>query len=96
MNKQKTIECPICKRETPRGSWEKHHLTPKQKKGKVTVLVCNTCGDQVHQLFSNKELAKKHNTIELLLAQPEVQKYVKWIQKKPDDFNVCMKTKKRR
>jgi hypothetical protein len=96
MINEQDIICPLCKRNTPNEAQEKHHLTPKQKKGKETVIVCKTCGDQVHQLFTNKELAKEYNTIEALLSHPAMQKYVEWIQKKPHDFTVCMKMKKRK
>lgn len=96
MAKEEIIVCPICERETPRQYWHKHHLVPKQKKGKITVLVCDTCGCQVHQIFTNKELAKKYNSIESLKSHPRMQKYIAWVKKKPNDFNICMKTKKRR
>ena len=97
-SKDDTIICPLCERETPREYWHKHHLIPKQKGGskKGTVLCCQACGAQVHMLFTNKELAKKYNTVETLLAHPLMQKYVAWIKKKPNDFKICTKTKKRR
>lgn len=90
------IQCPICKRDVPDEYQEKHHLTPKRKKGKETVLVCCNCGDMLHQLFTNKELAKKYNNIEKIVANAEVQKWIEWVSKKPNSFSVCMKTKKKR
>ena len=85
--------CQICERE--HSVLEKHHLVPKNRKGE-TILVCPACGDQIHQLFSNKELVKGYNTLEKLLASKAIQKWIDWIQKKPVDFNVCMRKKKRR
>ena len=88
------IICPICKRNVPPKYQEKHHLVPKSKKGKNTVEVCRNCGDMVHKLFSNKELTKAYNTIEAIIEHEAVQTWVQWINKKPEDFSVCMKAKK--
>ncbi len=44
------------------------------------------CHRQVHALFSETELARDFNTAESLLAHAEIQKFVAWIQTKPDDF----------
>lgn len=88
-------ECPLCRRIPP--SFEKHHLTPRCKKGgkRGTILLCIDCGDQIHQLFTNKELAKEYNTLEKLLANPKIQKWIEWVKNKKK-FGICMKTKKRR
>ena len=99
----------MCKRETPIKLAENHHLIPRGiakrnkyvdlpqlEKGKEAVSVSCTCGDQLHQLFTDKELAENYNTLEKLLANEKVQNWIKWIQKKQDDFNICMKTKKER
>jgi len=90
------IECPICTRDTPACYQERHHLVPRAKKGKITIRICCNCGDMLHKLFTNKELAKKFNTLEKILAQPEVQKWIAWVKNKPDDFSICMKAKKKR
>ena len=86
--------CPICKRSIPFQYMEKHHLIPKTKKGKETVLMCNCCADQLHQLFSNKELSKNLNTIEKLVAHPKMQRWAEWIGKKPSEFRIAMARKK--
>ena len=100
--------CPICKRVVPEGKWEKHHLTPaclsKRNKYKKVLgdnideklLLCVNCGDQLHNLFSEKELAEDYNTLVKILACPSVQEWVGWVSKKPNDFSICMKTKKRK
>jgi DNA-directed RNA polymerase subunit N (RpoN/RPB10) len=90
------IECLICGRITPKEFQEKHHLTPKAKGGKNTILVCCSCGDMVHKLFTNKELARKYNTLEAILLNEDVQNWVNWVNKKPEDFTICMKNKKRK
>jgi hypothetical protein len=47
-----------------------------------TEWICRPCHSQIHDLFTNKQLEREFNTIELLLAQESVQKWVKWIQKR--------------
>ena len=90
------MNCQICQRVTPIEHLEKHHLTPKSKHGAKldTIFVCCNCGRQLHQLFTNKELAKQHNTLEKLLANEKIQNWIKWIRNKPNDFSVCMRRKK--
>lgn len=87
--------CFICGRITPPRYIEKHHLIPKSRKGKETILVCNNCGNQLHHLFSNKEMEKTYNTLETILADERVQKWIKWVRNKKD-FSVCNKTKKKK
>lgn len=89
------INCRLCGRETPEEYQEKHHLVPKCKKGKEKEVVCCDCGDQLHNLFDNKELEREYNTIEKLLENERVQKWIKWIRKQ-SRFGICMKSKKRR
>ena len=86
--------CSICERDTPDHYTEKHHLTPRSKHGKITIKLCCDCGDQLHKLFTNKELVKL-NTVELLLSHPKVEKWRNWIKNK-NSFCFCMKDKKRR
>lgn len=57
--------------------------------------VCIDCGDQIHNIFSNKELEREYNTLEKLIAHPPMQKWIKWIRKKKT-FGICMKQKKRK
>ena len=87
--------CSICRRNAPDEYTEKHHLVPKSRKGKKTIIVCHDCGNQIHKIFSNKELEKQYNSLESILANEEIQKWIKWIQKKKR-FGFCMKSKKKR
>lgn len=96
IRKESDIVCPICDRTVSPEYVEGHHIVPKSKKGKEKVNVCCSCGDQIHMLFTNKELAKNYNTIEALLSDPRVQKWKEWIRKKTDHFGICIKMKKRR
>lgn len=88
------MNCSLCGRETPEAYREKHHLTPRSKKGKETILVCIDCGNQVHKLFTNNELRDKYNSLKALKSDPKVQKWICWIKKQ--GFGMCHKEKKRR
>lgn len=86
--------CPICNRDTPEKYQEKHHLTPRCKKGKKTILICIDCGNQIHELFTVQELKNLYNTIEALKSHPRMQAWAKWVRNK--NFGICMKGKKKR
>lgn len=88
--------CALCGRDTPPEYIEKHHLIPRSRNGKITALFCCDCGNQVHMLFSNKELEQRHNSIEALRSDKRIKQWIFWIRRKPDKFGVCMKTKKRK
>lgn len=89
------IKCRICGRDAPDGLYEKHHLVPKCKDGKEMILVCVDCEDQLHQLFTIKELKNEYNSLKAILNNEKIQKWIRWIRKKPHDFNICMKRKKK-
>jgi len=87
----KSGACPMCERVVPLTF---HHLRPrithskyvKQGFSKEQLLttgidVCRACHSQIHTLFSNEELAKSFYTLELLLENEKVQKWVKYISK---------------
>lgn len=94
--------CALCERDISQpGCAEKHHLVPrskdpipKSKGGKVTVWVCVDCGNQIHRLFTRNELRDTFNTIEALRQDPRIQKWIRWIQKRP--IGVCHQYKKPR
>jgi len=99
------MNCPICNRETPSEFQEEHHLIPRQlsKRNKYadlptkeTVTVCSSCGDFLHKKFSIKELAEQYNTLEKILFNSDVKNWARWINKRPSDFSICTKLKKRK
>lgn len=85
--------CKLCDRDVELFS--KHHLIPRQKKGRVTVKICDPCNTTIHKLFTNKEMAKEFNTVEKLRRSERMQKYLKWIKKRDNEM-IPRKTKKRR
>jgi len=90
------LTCRICGRMAPSAScMEKHHLVPQRRGSKDTISVCVDCGNQIHLLFTNNELRYTYNTIEALLSEERVQKWVRWVSRR-GEFGVCAKEKKRR
>jgi len=87
--------CNLCNRDVE--TLTRHHLTPKARGGSKgdTIKVCLSCKDMVHQLIPNKELDRNYDTLEKLLANPKIQKYVKWISNKKKE-RITIATKKRK
>ena len=79
--------CPMCGRVIPDGEGDAHHLVPKSKGGKKTVLLHRVCHDQIHAIFTDAQLAKTFSTIEAILEDPAAQKFVAWIKGKPPGFS---------
>ncbi len=84
---QEPTLCPLCERMIPVGDEDAHHLVPKSKGGKQTVLLHKVCHDQIHAVFTNAQLAKSFSTIEAILENPEIQKFVAWVKNKPAGFS---------
>jgi len=83
------MKCELCGREIVDKEISIHHLIPKADDGIdcPTAIMHPICHKQIHALFSNKQLAKTYNTISKLKAHKDVERFVKWVNKKPVDFN---------
>jgi 5-methylcytosine-specific restriction endonuclease McrA len=84
-----SMRCELCNREIIEGQESIHHLIPKSNNngnGPMAILH-SICHKQIHALFSNKQLAKTYNTISKLKAHKDVERFVKWVNKKPIDFD---------
>lgn len=84
--KAEEIVCPICKRCIPESQKDAHHLVPKSKGGKTTEYLHRICHRQIHALFTETELANHLNTAAALQEHPEMQRFIRWVQSKPDHF----------
>lgn len=81
------VLCPICERVIPDDQKDAHHLVPKSKGGKTTVLLHRICHDQIHAIFTNAQLAKTFCTVEAILEDPAMQTFVAWVKGKPPGFS---------
>lgn len=79
MRNEQEYNCPLCNRVVPKVS--DHHLTPRSRGGKDTLPICLDCHRSVHAFFTNKELEKKYNTVELLLSDEKFSKHIQWLSK---------------
>jgi len=45
-------------------------------------MICRYCHSAVHRLYDEMTLAKQFYSLELLLADPAVQRHIGWVVKK--------------
>jgi uncharacterized protein with PIN domain len=83
--------CPICNRFLTKTSQELHHLIPKTFKGKETISIHRICHKQIHALWTERELHHHYNTIERIVSDEKMQRFIVWVQNKPLDFNLPTK-----
>ena len=96
MNKEQI--CLLCGREIIKGKSTTHHLIPVLKGGinGETVELHFICHSKIHSYFKESELRDKYNTIEKLLENNEIKKFVKWVSKKPLNFTDSNKQHRRK
>lgn len=85
--------CPICGRPYG-GEMQEHHLKPvtfrtrtkevHDRDNKVTIH--KMCHQKIHATFPEYELLNYYHTVERIREHPEIQKFIKWISKKPPEF----------
>ncbi|CAM8658341.1 HNH nuclease [Comamonadaceae bacterium] len=80
------LRCPLCERQIPPSQRDAHHLVPKSKGGRETEYLHRICHRQIHALLTESELARQFNSVEALLAHPDIAMFVAWVKTKPDDF----------
>jgi hypothetical protein len=78
--------CPLCDRAIPKSQRDEHHLIPKSHDGRQTTALHRICHRQIHAVFTETELARQYNSIELLKQQEEMAGFIAWVRLKPDDF----------
>ena len=80
-----TDSCPLCGRELG-TRWNLHHLVPRAHKGSETVALHEICHNTIHATFTERELTNHFHTIERLLEDERIRRFVSWVRKKPIDF----------
>ena len=91
-----TPTCPLCRHAYDRRDLTKHHLVPKSRGGRETVLLCRPCHRQLHATFSEKELERRYPTVESLDAAEELQPYLNWVRRRKPTKRIAVRTSKRR
>lgn len=87
--------CELCNRNV--SIITEHHLIPLEKGGKKfnTIHLCTSCHTAIHSLFTNRELAARFNSLELLKRDVKIIKFLKFIEKIPGDSPVEIKKSRR-
>ncbi len=71
----------------PEGSYNAHHLIPATFKGRDKIDLHKICHSKLHTVFSEREMQHYYHTINRLLENEDIQKFIKWVSKKAPDFN---------
>ena len=87
----KTGTCELCARVTPLTF---HHLVPKSQHRRTWcrkrftreerergIAICRPCHNGIHALYSEKELARSLNSLDLLLDDEAIRRHVAWVAK---------------
>ncbi len=80
------MTCELCGRP---AATTRHHLVPRSRRKKERAAfgsaadLCRDCHRMVHATFENKQLAREYPDIVSLRGAPELQRYLKWIRKRP-------------
>ena len=78
--------CPLCGRELGTENIDRHHLVPKSFKGREQYPIHKICHRKIHSAFTEKELAQRFHTWEVLRAQEEIRTFIDWVAKKEPGF----------
>ena len=81
--------CPLCEREIPPRLESRHHLIPKLKGGKrgPVAILHRACHSKIHGVLTEAQLAREFDTVDKLKQHPEIATFVRWISKRPIDFD---------
>ncbi len=73
---------PQSRHDKPRFA---RHFTREEGRSRIALL-CKACHSFIHSIFTEKELEQNYNTLEALVAHPEVGRFAAWLAKKPPGF----------
>ena len=79
--------CWLCSRPLgERVDW--HHPIPKSRGGRAKVAIHPICHQTLHARFSNGELQRLGQDVATLRFDPEIARFLTWIEDKDPDFHV--------
>ncbi len=88
------VPCWLCGR--PLGETTVlHHPVPKSRGGRDVVPMHPICQQTLITNFTNSELQRYGTDVDLILANPNMRKFVDWVAKKDPDFNATTARKQR-
>lgn len=90
MQLEKDSICSLCGRKLGNILIDKHHLVPKTFGGKDIIILHRICHVYIHRIFSERQLQKYYHTVERILTDEKVQRFVDWVQTKPLDFYISI------
>ncbi len=82
--------CPLCERPIPpEARQSRHHLVPRLRGGKggETVLLHQIYHNEIHATLTETELAQSYSTIGALRGHPRLEKFIRWVAKRPPGFH---------
>lgn len=88
--------CPLCLHPYDRRELTRHHLVPKSRGGRETILLCRPCHRQLHAVYTEKELERRFPTVELLLSAEELQPYLVWVRRRKPAKRIATRTARRK
>ena len=88
MKKGKIIgKCPICDRDMIKGgNINKHHWIPQSLGGIYQEYLHKICHDKIHSLWTNQQLKETYNNPSIIKSEESIQKFIKFLSKKPLDY----------
>ena len=79
--------CPLCGRPLiPGPTIDEHHLVPRSQGGKEKFLVHKVCHQKIHQVFTEKQLARQFSSWEQLQSHEDIAVFIEWVKKRPPEF----------
>ncbi len=86
-------QCPICHREMfdDGSSINRHHFIPKSRGGKEQFYLHTICHNQIHSLWTEKELELEFSDPEKIKNHEKMKKFIHWISKKDPLFYLSTK-----
>ena len=85
--------CPLCDRPIPEGVPQSlHYLVPRLRGGRhgETGLLHQICHNEIHATLTETELARGYASIEALRTHPRLEKFIRWVAKRPPEFRSRM------
>jgi hypothetical protein len=86
--------CPLCGRPMIAGpSVDEHHWVPKSQGGREAGFLHRVCHRQLHELFSERDLAARYSTPDAVRADSVMARFIAWVRKRPPEYTDWPKSK---